>query len=133
MFIKISKIFLILLVNLLWVCSVFANAQTPDNRFRTIPNIYKPTLAPAVPDNSYDLSAITLILQFVAGNIIYFAGALAVLFLVWAGLLYAAAYGDDANFTKAKDTILNVFVGLLVMMLSLVIVRFVIEFFLALP
>jgi len=98
-----------------------------------IPDMYKPSLAPDIPDQSYSEGGISLFFQFLAGNLLFFAGAVAVVLLVWAGAMYATSMGNDSQMEKAKKTIQWVVIGLLGMILSWAIVKFVIGFFLELP
>lgn len=111
---------------------VFAQNDT-TKELRSIPRAYKPALAPDVPGAEYDVNVVNIFLQFLAGNVIFFAGAVAVLLLVYAGGLYVTAMGDDGQMEKAKKTITWTFIGLGAMVISYAAVQFVITFFLGLP
>lgn len=54
-----------------------------------------------------------------------FAGALAVLFVVLGGIYYVISAGNPANIKRAKDTITNAVVGLLIASLAYTLVSFV--------
>ncbi|MDP2587160.1 MAG: pilin [bacterium] len=50
------------------------------------------------------------------------AGAVAVLYLIVGGFLYITAGGDEGRIEKAKNTIKNAIIGIVVILLALVIV-----------
>lgn len=50
------------------------------------------------------------------------AGAVAVLYLIIGGFLYITASGDESRLEKAKNTIKNAIIGVVVILLALVIV-----------
>jgi hypothetical protein len=50
------------------------------------------------------------------------AGAVAVLYLIVGGFLYITASGDEGRLEKAKNTLKNAIIGIVVILLSLVIV-----------
>ena len=50
------------------------------------------------------------------------AGAVAVLYLIVGGFLYITAGGDEGKIDKAKNTIKNAIIGIVVILLALVIV-----------
>jgi len=53
--------------------------------------------------------------------ILYAAGALAVIYLLYSGILYITAGGDDAKATKARTGIVNAVIGIIVIVLAFVI------------
>lgn len=55
------------------------------------------------------------------------AATVAVLAIVWAGFLYVTAFGDDGRIDSAKNIIMWVVVGLLVIAAAYAIVNFVME------
>lgn len=107
--------------------------DTKTTDLTTIPKAYKPSLSPDIPGSKYDESLVNIFLQFLAGNVIFFAGAIAVLLLVYAGALYVTAMGDDGQMEKAKKTITWTFIGMGAILISYAAVQFVITFFLGLP
>lgn len=66
----------------------------------------------------------------VLGNIfnvvLALAGAIAVAFIVWAGIQYVLSRGEPAKIKQAKDTILYALIGIVVVMLSFVIVNYIV-------
>ncbi|MFH0830929.1 MAG: pilin [Parcubacteria group bacterium] len=50
------------------------------------------------------------------------AGAVAVLYLIVGGFMYITASGDEGRIEKAKNTIKNAIIGIVVILLALVIV-----------
>jgi len=61
--------------------------------------------------------------------ILYFLGAISVLVIIFAGILYVMSGGDANSVTKAKNTLLYAVVGLIVAMLAYAIVNFVLTTF----
>ena len=53
--------------------------------------------------------------------ILYIAGALAVIYLLYAGILYITAGGDEAKATKARTGIVNAVIGVIIIILAFVI------------
>lgn len=67
------------------------------------------------------------ILIVVTNFISWLGGALAVILVIVAGFLYVTSAGDPNKIKKAKDIILYVAVGLLVIVVARIIVAFVIN------
>ncbi len=53
--------------------------------------------------------------------ILYAAGALAVIYLLYSGILYITAGGDDTKATKARTGIVNAVIGIIIIILAFVI------------
>lgn len=68
-----------------------------------------------------------IILQLIAGSLIYAAGPLAVLMLVIGGFRYVISHGDQTQMEAAKKNITWAIVGLLVILVSWIIVDNVIK------
>lgn len=64
---------------------------------------------------------ITAIIKWLAG----LAGALAILALVWGGIMYIVSLGDDSRVNKAKSIIMWAIIGIAVVILSYVILSMV--------
>ncbi len=60
-----------------------------------------------------------------------FLGLLTVVFIIYAGILYVTAGGNDENTTKAKGIIKNAAIGLIIILLSFALVNFVLGAFTA--
>ena len=54
-------------------------------------------------------------------------GILAVVFIIYGGVMYTTSAGDQAKVKKAKDTIMNGVIGLVVAFLAFAIVNFVLS------
>ncbi|MFC1750862.1 hypothetical protein ACFL2V_18880 [Pseudomonadota bacterium] len=65
---------------------------------------------------------VNIILQVIAGSLIYMAGPLAVLILAFGGVQYVTSHGDQNMMEGAKKTITWAIVGLGVIMVSYAIV-----------
>ena len=61
--------------------------------------------------------------------ILYVLGSLAVLVIIYSGILYVMSGGDANNVTKAKNTLMYAVIGLVVALLAYAIVNFVITSF----
>ena len=75
-----------------------------------------------VPDNLFgDAGIVTTATNF----LLFIAGALAVIMLIWGGLRYAISGGNAAAVTAAKNTVLYAIVGLIIAFLAFAAVNFV--------
>jgi hypothetical protein len=61
--------------------------------------------------------------------ILYILGSLAVIMIIYSGILYVMSGGDANNVTKAKNTLMYSIIGLIVALLAYAIVNFVITTF----
>lgn len=57
--------------------------------------------------------------------LLFFAGIIAVAFIVYGGFRYVLSQGEPENTTTAKNSILNAVIGLVIALLASAIVRFV--------
>lgn len=62
----------------------------------------------------------------IINNLIYAAGAISVIMIVFGGLRYVLSQGDSSKITQAKNTILYAVIGLAVSILAFAVVNFVI-------
>ena len=92
-------------MRLLQAISVFAADMKIDS-----PNIPKVNLDAAQVSNIFN-------------GVLWLAGAVAVIFVIWGGLKYTLSNGDSSETQKAKNTILYAIIGLVVVIVSFVIVR----------
>lgn len=61
-------------------------------------------------------------------NVVYFwAGVVAVLAIIWGGMMYITANGDSSKVSIAKATIISAVSGLVFVILAFVITGFVME------
>lgn len=60
----------------------------------------------------------------VTNVLLAFAGALSVIFIIIGGIMYATSAGNDSQVQKAKSTITNAVVGLVISLLAFAIVSF---------
>ena len=65
----------------------------------------------------------------IVNTLLYVLGAVAVIVIIVAGILYATSSGDPALITKAKNTLLYAVIGLIVAIMAYAIVNFVIGVF----
>lgn len=59
--------------------------------------------------------------------LLFLAGAIAVIVIIYGGIRYATSTGDAARVKQAKDTILYGVIGLVVSILAFAIVQFIIQ------
>ncbi len=64
------------------------------------------------------------IIKNVTNALLAFAGALSVIFIIIGGIMYATSAGNDSQVQKAKSTITNAVVGLVISLLAFAIVSF---------
>jgi len=57
--------------------------------------------------------------------LLWFAGAVAVIYLIYGGLLYITAGGDAEKATKGRTALINAVIGIVIILLALVIVAYV--------
>jgi len=69
------------------------------------------------------------IVNDIVNALLYVLGAVAVIVIIVAGILYATSSGDPALITKAKNTLLYAVIGLLVAIMAYAIVNYVIKIF----
>lgn len=70
-----------------------------------------------------------VLIKNVTNLLLFVAGAVAVIFIIVGAIMYATSAGNEENTRKAKGTITNAVIGLIIAMLSLVIVNFAISVF----
>ncbi|MFA4815044.1 MAG: hypothetical protein WC924_00410 [Candidatus Gracilibacteria bacterium] len=127
----IKKILLTILAAVLFsfsVDSALAAIQLDDNlRPNNLPTI---EIEEAVNDDHPETAATQTLIMFV-GNIIsqvlLFAGALTIIFLIIAGVNYVIAFGKDERIEKGKLGIVWSLVGLAIILLSYAIVQGVLQ------
>ena len=68
---------------------------------------------------------VNTIVRTIINVIIYIVGLLAVIMIVYGGILYTTSAGDPGKVKKAKDTILYGIVGLVIAVLAFAIVNFI--------
>jgi TRAP-type C4-dicarboxylate transport system permease small subunit len=69
--------------------------------------------------------ALTAQISNIVSVLLYLAGAIAVLVIIYGGIRYVTSTGDASRIKAAKDTILYAVVGLIVAILANAIVLFV--------
>lgn len=84
-----------------------------------------PTIEPANASGNY--GSVGNILSYAITWIIYVAGALAVIYLVYSGILYITAAGNPDAAKKGQQGIVNAIIGLVIIVLAYVIVNVVIS------
>ncbi len=65
------------------------------------------------------------IIDFVVTWVLVLAGAIAVIYLIYGGLLYITAGGDAEKATKGRTALINAIIGIIIIALAFVIVRWV--------
>ncbi|MCL4387231.1 MAG: pilin [Patescibacteria group bacterium] len=80
----------------------------------------KPTPMP-INSNINIAKLITNIINYILG----FSAALAVLFIIYGGIIYMTSSGDEKRTANAKKILFSAIIGLVILILALVIVNFV--------
>ncbi len=65
------------------------------------------------------------IIDFVVTWVLVLAGAIAVIYLIYGGLLYITAGGDAEKATKGRTALINAIIGIIIIALAFVIVQWV--------
>lgn len=65
------------------------------------------------------------LIRIVTNLLLGIAGSIAVIFIIIGGIQYITSAGNDQNTKKAKDTITNAVIGLIIAVLAYAIVNFV--------
>ena len=63
----------------------------------------------------------------IVSTLLYFIGVVAIVMLIYGGILYTISSGDAAKAKKAKDTILYAVIGLVIAVLAYAIFNFVVK------
>lgn len=69
------------------------------------------------------------LVRIVTNLLLGVAGSVAVIFIIVGGIQYVTSAGNDQNTKKAKDTITNAVLGLIIAILAFAIVNFVLATF----
>jgi len=70
-------------------------------------------------------ASVAAIIQAVTNWILGFGGALAILMIIYGGVIYVTSAGNEKRVTQAKQILTFAIIGLIVILLALVIVQFV--------
>jgi len=108
------------------------NNPTTETKNTFTPSLIpKPAYIPGVeitsPNQERKLLTSSIIPRL-AIAVIGFSGVIALLVLLWAGVRMLIAWGNDEEYTKAKDQILYAIIGLVISLLSYTIVKAIINF-----
>ena len=85
-----------------------------------------PTITPANTGTG-NYATVGSIIQFAITWIIYVAGALAVIYLIYSGILYITAAGNPDAAKKGQQGIVNAIIGLVIIVLAYVIVNVIVS------
>ena len=78
-----------------------------------------------IPCGATNVSTVGEMVIRVTNWILGFAGAIAVLFIIWGGIQYLTAAGNEKQVASAKTTLTNAIIGLVVILLAGVIMLLV--------
>ena len=101
---------------LISIAPMIANAQV------TMQSDLRPEYAVNITGGSNRASVANIILQMIAGSLIYAAGPIAVLMIAFGGFRYVTSHGDQNQMEEAKKTIVWAVIGLIVIIISWAIV-----------
>lgn len=103
-------------------CITLASGSNLLAQVQLDPNL-KPKYASGIESEKNEpTSTANLILQTLAGGIIYLAGPIGILVLAYGGFRYVTSYGDQTQMENAKKTITSAIIGLIVIVFSWAIV-----------
>ena len=70
---------------------------------------------------------LTTVITNISNSLLLLVGIVSVLFFILGGFQYITSAGNLENITKAKTTIINTIIGIIVTLLSYAVVRFIIS------
>ena len=110
--------------------SIFKLAATCNSSNLVIPGIFD-GLCDSTGENVQlsSLSDIYVLLGNLIEIVIWLAGSLSVVFIVVGGIMYVVSAGDPAKVKRAKDTIFNAVMGLIIVLISYSVVVFISSMF----
>lgn len=79
----------------------------------------------AINPNSLSGVSLTDFITRVISWVLYAAGVLVVVYLIYGGILYVTAGGDAEKATKGRTAVINAIIGLVIVLLALAIVSWV--------
>lgn len=82
------------------------------------------TLSPLDP-STWSLTGSDGIIVAILNWFLIIAGAIAVIYLIYGGVLYITAGGDAEKATKGRTAVINAIIGVVIILLALVIVSWV--------
>lgn len=117
-----------LLLSMVGVTVTFLYPEITQAQIPLDPQL-KPEYAVSItpPEDGNRASALNIILQLIAGSLIYAAGPIAVLMLAIGGIRYIIAHGDSGQIDEAKKMIMYALIGLGVIIISFALVTNVIR------
>lgn len=120
----ITKILLAsIMISLLWAVNAHAF---------TLPDTFKPINSPFNLNSEINAGGATggtiIILQILAGGLLYFAAPIAVVLFAMAGFQLVTGGGDTDKVEQGKKNLIWTSAGLLLIILSYSIVKYIIEF-----
>lgn len=84
-----------------------------------------PHILPAGSATTYDLNTLVEFIGNIIGILISFAGVVAIVFIIIGGIKYATSFGNPQTMESAKQTLLWSIIGLVIVVCSYAILRFV--------
>ena len=97
----------------------------------SLPEDLHPDYAPEVKIDTNkkgaEVTYANVMLQYMAGGLLYLAGPVAILIIAVAGLRYVTSHGDQNMMDGAKKTLTYAVIGLVVIILSFAIIRAIIS------
>lgn len=76
-------------------------------------------------NSSGGTTSFSTVVSNVLSWVLILAGAIAVIYLVYAGILYITAGGDAEKATKGRTGVINAVIGIVIILLAILIVRWV--------
>ena len=91
--------------------------------FNLIEKVYAVTIPTITPTTGN--YTIKQLVEVIASWVLYAGGAIAFIYLIYGGILYITAGGDAEKATKGRTAIINAVIGIIIIFLALVIIRWV--------
>lgn len=84
-----------------------------------------PGTVPNFPNFNFATGDLEAIIKNILGWVLVLAAMIAVIYLVYGGILYITAGGDAEKATKGRTALINAIIGIIIIVLAFTILQFV--------
>lgn len=86
-----------------------------------LPNITNVT----PPTSNFEITGLEGIINAIGTEVVYFAGVLALIAVIYSGIMYMTAGGDSTKAEKAKQNLLWAIIGIIIAFLAFIIIGWI--------
>lgn len=88
-----------------------------------IERVYALSIPPVKVDETNNVDTLPLLVNRYLNLLFYVVGVLAFIYLIYAGILYITANGNDEQAKKGQKGIINAVIGIIIIALALTIIK----------